>query len=79
MAACKADRKTVEAAVEAYRAQSPTGVYPPDLNALVTGQFLRQVPSSTKYTIAYVAPAAGPPVVVGGAVTGTLINGTACV
>jgi prepilin-type N-terminal cleavage/methylation domain-containing protein len=80
MAACKADRKTVEAAVEAFRAQSPTGAYPANLNDLVTGQYLRQVPTSTKYTINYFpAAVAGPPPVAAGTVTGSLINGTACV
>jgi general secretion pathway protein G len=82
MAACKADVKAVEVAVEAFRAQSPTGQYPPGLPALVTGQFLRQVPSSTKYTINYFpAAVAGPPPVAAGTVTGTLNDAasTACV
>ncbi len=33
--ACKADRKTVEVAIEAFRANSPTGVLPANEAALV--------------------------------------------
>jgi prepilin-type N-terminal cleavage/methylation domain-containing protein len=80
LAACKADVKAVEVAVEAFRAQSPTGAYPPDLDALVTGEFLRQKPSSTAYTISYTPTAvAGPPPIAAGTVTGALSDGTACV
>lgn len=60
-AACKSDRKTIEVAVEAYRAKN--GSYPPNLDpALTTGgnQFLRPDPNlsgNTKtgagYTITY--------------------------
>jgi general secretion pathway protein G len=64
-AACKADLKAVEVAVEAYRAKNEA--YPADLNALLGGQFLREVPSNTEYTITYV-PATG-------VVTGDLAGG----
>lgn len=72
IAACKADVKTVQTAVEAFRAQSPTGVYPPDMDALVTGEFIRQKPSAAAYTISYNSTT--------GAVTGKLNDtaGTAC-
>ena len=49
VAACKADRSTVEVAVEAFRAQSPTGVYPPSELAVVTAGFLRA--ESTKHNV----------------------------
>jgi len=59
-AACKADKKTVEVAVEAYRAK--TGGYPTGLDsnarfdklvhpAIATEQYLREQPNSPKYTI----------------------------
>jgi prepilin-type N-terminal cleavage/methylation domain-containing protein len=52
-AACKSDRKAVEVATEAFRAQ--TGAYPPagaaGLTQLKTDGYLRDVPSSTKYYI----------------------------
>jgi general secretion pathway protein G len=78
VAACKTDKKTVEVAVEAYKAKNskyPTAVAdaaPPaatDPTTLVGGGFLREAPSSTKYTITYTPPSAG---VVGGTVTGNL-------
>lgn len=59
-AACKSDRKTIEVAVEAYRAKN--GDYPPNLDTLTTApnQFLRPDPNlsgNTKegdgYTITY--------------------------
>ena len=61
IAACKADAKSVETAVEAYKAQM--GVYPPaitDLTSAATtpsggtsGPWLKSVPDSTHYTISY--------------------------
>ncbi|MDT5027621.1 MAG: hypothetical protein QOE61_4047 [Micromonosporaceae bacterium] len=74
VAACKTDLKTVEVAVEAYKAKNST--YPTNIDdathtatTLVGGGFLREAPSSTKYTITYTPPSAG---VVGGTVTGNL-------
>jgi prepilin-type N-terminal cleavage/methylation domain-containing protein len=67
VAACKSDRKTIEVAVEAYRAKN--GVYPPNLAPSLTtdpNQFLRPDPSlsgMTKtgdgYTINYAGPPTG--------------------
>ncbi len=63
LAACKADYKSVETAAEAYKAQ--IGSYAPSIDALTTtiadpinttvtdGPWLRDKPSSTKYTITY--------------------------
>ena len=54
-AACKADKKTVEVAAEAYYAKNST--YPTDttddarLAALVTAKLLKQPPSKDHYTI----------------------------
>lgn len=48
-AACKTDKKNVEIAVEAYYAK--TGGYPADVATLVTANYLREAPNSTKYTI----------------------------
>jgi general secretion pathway protein G len=63
VAACKTDLSTVTVAVEAFRAKSPTGVYPPNLDpSLTTGanQFLRpqanlvgNVLTGQGYTITY--------------------------
>ena len=57
-AACKAEKKTVEVAVEAFKAKSATKSYPAGatdaarINELVTGGFLRDVPSTGNgYTI----------------------------
>jgi general secretion pathway protein G len=63
VAACKSDKKAVEVAIEAYRAK--TGAYPtgansdarfakllnPDGVATTADGYLREAPSSTKYTI----------------------------
>ena len=55
--ACKADKKNVEIASEAYFAQ--LGSYAASVPALVTANFLREVPTTTNgYTIGY-APATG--------------------
>jgi type II secretion system protein G len=55
IAACKADFKTVESALEAHRAQ--VGAYPAanDFAALVTGGYLRAAPSSAEYAISFTA------------------------
>lgn len=58
IASCNADAKSVETAVEAYHAQ--VGKYPPTLDVLTQtarldgqalGPWLKEVPSSTHYTI----------------------------
>ena len=41
--ACQADRKTLEVAIEAFRAQE--GSYPDDMASLTGGQFLRSDPA----------------------------------
>lgn len=72
-AACDADKRTVQTAVEAYHAQ--TNGYPiaadspARIQLLVDAKLLREAPSSTKYTItlAQGGSAAG-----AGAVTGSL-------
>jgi prepilin-type N-terminal cleavage/methylation domain-containing protein len=54
-AACKADKKSVEVAAEAYKAKN--SVYPAkgttalNMKELVDTEFLREAPNSTKYTI----------------------------
>jgi general secretion pathway protein G len=70
LAACRADRKNVEVASEAFYAKQVTPAYAADIPALVTAKYLREVPSSAKYTITYVQA--------GGVVTGALANGTVC-
>jgi prepilin-type N-terminal cleavage/methylation domain-containing protein len=50
LSACQADKSSVASAAEAMYAQ--TSAYPATLQALVTGGFLHQVPSTTNgYTI----------------------------
>lgn len=49
-AACQADKKNVEVASEAFYAK--TGGYPADVGALVTAKYLKEAPTSTKYTVA---------------------------
>jgi prepilin-type N-terminal cleavage/methylation domain-containing protein len=51
VAACKTDVKSVEVASEAYYAK--TGGYATDVATLVTAKYLKEAPSSTKYTVAY--------------------------
>jgi general secretion pathway protein G len=55
-AACDADKRTVQTAVEAYHAQNnayPSGGTPASrIQTLITAKLLREAPSSTKYTIA---------------------------
>jgi prepilin-type N-terminal cleavage/methylation domain-containing protein len=48
-AACQTDTKTVETAVEAYKAEVTT--YPASMNAIITAGYLRDAPSSTHYTV----------------------------
>ena len=51
--ACKADKKNVEIAAEAYFAKF--AAYAADMPALVTANFLKEVPTTTNgYTISYV-------------------------
>lgn len=42
--ACKAEVKTLEVAIEAFRAQSPSGAYPANIGDLTGGKFLRNAP-----------------------------------
>ena len=52
-AACKADKKNVEIAAEAYYAKN-NSTWAADLNALVTAKYLKEVPPTTNgYTITY--------------------------
>ncbi|MFC0430079.1 type II secretion system protein [Kutzneria buriramensis] len=50
-AACKSDAKNVEVASEAYYAK--TGGWANDIPTLVTANYLKQAPSTSKYTITY--------------------------
>jgi prepilin-type N-terminal cleavage/methylation domain-containing protein len=54
-AACKADGKNVEVALEAYYAKEGTWAGSP--TDLVTAGYLKEAPNSTKYTITIVAGA----------------------
>jgi general secretion pathway protein G len=51
LAACKTDKKNVEVASEAFFAK--TGGRAANVTALVTANYLKEEPSSTKYTITY--------------------------
>jgi general secretion pathway protein G len=51
-AACKSDLKNVEIASEAYYAKSTAGTYAANIAALVP-TYLKEAPTSTKYTISY--------------------------
>lgn len=64
--ACSADLKTLEVAIESFRAQSPTGAYPANTAALVgaTG-FLRSAPTYFQTTG-------------GGTITKTASGATSC-
>ncbi|MDT5037003.1 MAG: hypothetical protein QOE03_2188 [Micromonosporaceae bacterium] len=55
LAACKTDKKNVEVASEAFYAKSTAvpAAHAADIAALVTGGYLKEAPSSTKYTITY--------------------------
>jgi general secretion pathway protein G len=70
-AACDADKRTVQTAVEAYHAQN--NAYPPGadsaarIQALVTAELLREAPSSDEYTITLAPPTGAG----AGAVTGS--------
>lgn len=63
VAACRADLATVQSAAEAYRAQNND--YAPNATALVTGGYLKSLPPTANYTVAYtyVAALVGPPIV----------------
>lgn len=69
VAACNADKRSVESALEAFRAQ--TGAYPTDNNwtALTTGGYLRTAPATTTYTITFTAAGVVSGDINGGAVT----------
>jgi prepilin-type N-terminal cleavage/methylation domain-containing protein len=54
VSACKADKKNVEIASEAYYANANPHTYAASIDALVTAQFLREAPSTSNgYTISY--------------------------
>lgn len=71
-AACKSDAKNVEVASEAYYAK--TGGWAANMGALVTANYLKQQPNSTKYTITY-TPGSG---TTESTVTGAITGGAAC-
>ncbi|HKS98439.1 MAG TPA: prepilin-type N-terminal cleavage/methylation domain-containing protein [Rugosimonospora sp.] len=71
-AACRSDVKNVEIASEAYYAK--TGGWAADVATLVTSNYLKEAPSSTKYTITYTAGTA----TAESKVTGALTGGAAC-
>jgi general secretion pathway protein G len=50
-AACKSDVKSVEIASEAYFAK--VGTHAATIDAMKTAGYLKEVPSSTKYTVVY--------------------------
>jgi general secretion pathway protein G len=68
-AACNADKRSVESALEAYRAQNDAYPAANDWNALTTGGYLRSAPSTGEYTITFTAAGAVSGDIVGGAVT----------
>ena len=69
-AACQADVRTVQTAVEAYHAEN--GEYPATITALTNAdvELLREVPASDKYTVSLNTTT--------GKVTGTLTAGGTC-
>ena len=69
VAACNADKRSVESALEAYRAQE--GNYPAanDFGALTTGGYLRSAPASAEYTISFTAAGVVSGDITGGAAT----------
>jgi general secretion pathway protein G len=69
VAACKADLKTVESSLEAYRAQ--VGAYPAanDWAALTGGGYLKNAPTATTYAITFTAAGVVSGDITGGAVT----------
>jgi prepilin-type N-terminal cleavage/methylation domain-containing protein len=71
-AACKSDAKNVEVASEAFYAK--TGGWAADPAALKTANYLKQVPSSTKYTITYTAGTG----TTESTVTGAIVGGGSC-
>jgi prepilin-type N-terminal cleavage/methylation domain-containing protein len=77
--ACEAAMKTTEVAIETYRAN--VGTFPPDIATLVPA-YLREVPSTSNYTITYFptgrAATSGPLAVTAlapGAVIGDVVGG----
>ena len=79
-AACKSDVKNVEVASEAFYAKTGTWASAigttgsTDTTTLTGANFLKEAPSSTKYTITY-TPGAG---TTEGTVTGALTGGGSC-
>jgi general secretion pathway protein G len=53
VSACKADKKNVEIASEAFYAK--TNAYPATMDALVTAKYLKEVPGTANYTISLAA------------------------
>jgi general secretion pathway protein G len=72
IAACKSDIKNVEIASEAYYAK--TGTWAGTKQALKDANYLKEVPSSDKYTINY-TPGTG---TTESSVTGTITGGGSC-
>jgi prepilin-type N-terminal cleavage/methylation domain-containing protein len=50
-AACQTDTKSVETAVEAFKAESLTNAYPGSIQDLLDAKYLRGAPDSAKYKI----------------------------
>jgi prepilin-type N-terminal cleavage/methylation domain-containing protein len=71
-AACKSDAKNVEVASEAFYAK--TGGWADDIAALVSANYLKQAPNSTKYTITYTKGSGATE----STVTGAIAGGGAC-
>jgi general secretion pathway protein G len=71
-AACKSDAKNVEVASEAYYAK--TGTWATAIGDLVTANYLKQAPTSTKYTITYTKGTG----TTESTVTGAIAGGGAC-
>jgi general secretion pathway protein G len=73
-AACKADVKNVEVASEAFYAKSPTGAWAANIAALQAANYLKQVPTSTKYTVNYTPGTATTESTVTGDITGGAVT-----
>jgi general secretion pathway protein G len=73
VAACKSDMKNVEVASEAYYAKN-NSTYATNIAALVSAGYLKEAPSTSKYTITY-TPGSG---TTQATVTGTINGGASC-
>lgn len=73
-AACRSDVKNVEIASEAYYAKGTGPGWAPNIGALVSANYLKEPPSSTKYTITYTAGSG----TTESTVTGAIVGGGAC-